>query len=568
MESPLLRLQLMPPVLDPPGAQIPLFEDGFGRRVLLRDGDTGEAVEQLTFSKALVEVAGFAPALGDLVARLASARHASYARIRRVDRPTPSSLALVSDRVSGWRLADILKTVHKERLGIDVSAVINVLRQLIPAVALFSRHQRDLAIGNVGIERLIVTPQGRVVIGEHLLGSALESLHYSRERYWRELRVALPPAPRLSARADASGIGVVALSLLHGRPLEEDEYPDRLGDLIETATESSGSLTRPAGDALKAWLARALQVDVRSAFQSPREAQMAFEAVLAGERGYVTAPAALEELLGRYAAIAGYPTDATPPPQPAPVVVSPPITIEPAPAASSPRVAPPPPPPPLLLNPEEDRLRPTADSSSTLLLPGARESGGGAGSGEGEAEGPRASGPRAVSAAVWALAALAVAEAVVIGWLWTRPGDAGLGGEGELVVQSRPPGANVTVDGEARGSTPVTVRLAPGTHVLELRVGRAEPRVIPLTILPGVQTSQYVELQSVPTTGGLDVRSDPPRARVLVNGQARGSTPLVLSDLPPGDHEVVLDAGGGQQVKQFVRIEPGVTAQLVVPLRR
>jgi PEGA domain len=83
-----------------------------------------------------------------------------------------------------------------------------------------------------------------------------------------------------------------------------------------------------------------------------------------------------------------------------------------------------------------------------------------------------------------------------------------------------------------------------------------------------VQTSQYVELQSVPTTGGLEVRSDPPRARVLVNGQARGSTPLVLSDLPPGDHEVVLDAGGGQQVKQFVRIEPGVTAQLVVPLRR
>ncbi len=562
MEGRLLGLHWMSHhVLDPPGAAIPLFEDGFGRRVLALDTDSGDAVEQLTFSAALLEVEGFAPALGDLVARLANARHTSYARIRRVDRPTSGSLALVSDRVQGWRLADVLKTAAAERLVVDVSAVINLLRQLVPAVALFSRHQRDLAIGNVSIARLIVTTQGRLVICEHLLGSALESLHYSRERYWRELRVALPPAPRLSARADVSGIGVVALSLLLGRPLDENEYPERLADLVEEATETNGGVTRPASDAFKTWLIRALQIDVRKAFQSPHEAQVAFEAVLAGGRGYVTAPAALEELLQRYASIAGFPPDGAPSPPPVapPAARSPSFVGHTSPAPEADAA------PALMLDDREesDAIRSPAPSWSL----GAAEDRDTVAGGAPEPEPALARASRIKRWAAWALGALVFVEALVIGWLLTGGGGPDAG-DGELVVQSRPPAARVTVDGKERGATPLTLRLSPGTHVLEVRVGRSEPRVIPLTIRPGVRTSQYVELQSVPTTGGLEIRSDPSRARVLVDGQARGSTPLVLSDLPPGDHEVVLDAGNGRQVKQFVRIEPGVTSRLVVPLTR
>ena len=57
----------------------------------------------------------------------------------------------------------------------------------------------------------------------------------------------------------------------------------------------------------------------------------------------------------------------------------------------------------------------------------------------------------------------------------------------------------------------------------------------------------------------------PASARVTVDGRSRGDTPLVLRDLPPGDHEVLLEAGP-QKIKQTVRIEPGITSQLVVPL--
>ena len=47
----------------------------------------------------------------------------------------------------------------------------------------------------VAPERLIVTPRARVIVVEHVLGSAVEQLQFNRERLWQELRVAVPCAP-------------------------------------------------------------------------------------------------------------------------------------------------------------------------------------------------------------------------------------------------------------------------------------------------------------------------------------------------------------------------------------
>jgi hypothetical protein len=165
-----------------------------------------------------------------------------------------------------------------------------------------------------------------------------------------------------------------------------------------------------------------------------------------------------------------------------------------------------------------------------------------------------------------ALIALAVIQSALIGWLVMGDGSAIVSG-GELAIQSRPAAARIAIDGEERGVTPYQGPVAPGSHVVEVRVGRSEPRVIPIVVRAGVQTNLYVELQSVATVGGLEVRSDPAKARVTVGGQFRGETPLVLKDLPPGDVEVVLHAGS-REIKQVVRIEPGITSQLVVPLGR
>lgn len=489
--------------------------DGFGNRTFGVDSERGDEVELLDLSTELVEHAEFVAALAERVARFASVRHASYAHLRRLDRPASDRLELVSERTPGWRLSDLLIESHAAGTPIDITIVIGLLRQLLPAVALYSRHNRDTAIGALAVERLIVTPQGRLVIAEHAFGPALEKLNLGREKLWRRLRVAMPPSaglPRANQRADAHAIGLVALSLLLGRPLTLDEFPAQLQELVAGAQEyrdgAAHALSAPFAD----WLTRALQFEVSTAFQGPSEAQLAFEAVLASDRAYVTSSAKLDAWL----ASVGATLDGKRRPKPDPEVLR----------------------------------------SKELEREHAREGI--------EARSPVAP---ARSPLMYGLAAAVILLLVVVGWLATR-GDGGMrDGEGELAVQSRPQGARVVVDGQEQGVTPLTVRLNAGAHVLEVQVGTSEPRVIPLNIQAGVQTSQYIELQGVTASGTLEVRSEPSGARVLVDGRPRGTTPATVRDLSVGDHTVVVEAGS-RKATQIVKIDAGSTAQLVVPLPR
>ena len=86
-------------------------------------------------------------------------------------------------------------------------------------------------------------------------------------------------------------------------------------------------------------------------------------------------------------------------------------------------------------------------------------------------------------------------------------------------------------------------RASPGSHILELR-GKGVPRVIPLNVTAGAEVSQYLEFAESPVTGQLAVQSDPPGAKVLVDGVERGVAPVTISDLTPGDHHVELQSDG------------------------
>ena len=64
-----------------------------------------------------------------------------------------------------------------------------------------------------------------------------------------------------------------------------------------------------------------------------------------------------------------------------------------------------------------------------------------------------------------------------------------------------------------------------------------------VTLTAGGQISHYFDLpNTTPTgTGSLNVRSEPPRARVTVDGQPFGRTPTVVNGLTPGPHQVILE---------------------------
>ena len=62
-------------------------------------------------------------------------------------------------------------------------------------------------------------------------------------------------------------------------------------------------------------------------------------------------------------------------------------------------------------------------------------------------------------------------------------------------------------------------------------------------------------------TGALSVTSTPSGVRVVVDGKARGVTPLQLADLSPGRHEVVLTGDAGE-VRRTITVAAGKTVAL------
>src|SRR5205814_10649090 len=110
-----------------------------------------------------------------------------------------------------------------------------------------------------------------VRITDYVLGSAIEQLRFTQERYWKELRVAVPAsagAVRIDRRADVAQIGMIALALFAGRPLRDHEHMGNVADLV-------AALALPEG--LKTWLLRMLHLDHRRAYVSVADAAKALD---------------------------------------------------------------------------------------------------------------------------------------------------------------------------------------------------------------------------------------------------------------------------------------------------
>ncbi len=138
-----------------------------------------------------------------------------------------------------------------------------------------------------------------------------------------------------------------------------------------------------------------------------------------------------------------------------------------------------------------------------------------------------------------------------------------------MTINSTPPGAEVIIDTLPRGTTPLTLAVAAGEHVLLLRHG-AVTRALPLVVKAGTESAHYIDMpisatSTIDAPGRLDITSDPPGASVSVDGVKRGVTPLVLPSVPPGVRTVVISSGSSS-VTRTVRVGAGATASVVASL--
>jgi hypothetical protein len=603
------------------------FCDALGERFVAPDPVTGRVVQSLNLADAITDVPAFEFALRQRVAHLSDFSHSSYLRVCRIDRTRPdgSGLVVVSEHAEGLRLSEVLYVAEARRAHLDISTALAVVRQLLAAVADAQEQAPDVANGLITPERIIMTPDARVLLAEQALCAAIEQLQYDPDRLWQELRIGVEPGSsgtHFTHRTDVLNIGLVALALVLRRGLREEDFPFNLARWLEAAREHSTlGYERPVSGPLRNWLGRALQLDGPSSFATAVQARASFEQIVAADPLYLSSPLALEvlheECAANLDAVAHF--DRLPSgnasgslrsatlkagPDGASTALSPSAALRflsdreivaemlpPSPVISeaggwiAPSEA-------VVVPAVEDRLEAGTTSRGRLF---AAES-------PFEAEGPADVRAALLTAKQRRLAVAAVVVGLLAGGVAVArsfgPSVAAASESGTLAVDTRPAGMQVFVDGTERGRTPLRLAVPPGEHLLDVRANGGSRRV-PFTVAGGAEFSQYLEFgdraetasHQVPTAAmpapsilpsQLGAAATPSAAKpawgwlvvksstaldVRLDGKVIGSTASPRIRMAAGEHEVEL-VSDAQAYRTFrvVSITPAKPTHLAVSI--
>jgi hypothetical protein len=249
--------------------------DGLGDRLLMFDNTSGPPWEILRFKPTLARDSRFEAALHERVKHLSSFRHPAFPRVRPITAlGQEDGLAVVSTYVSGVSLSQALT---KPR-SVAFAAVL--IRHLAPALTALQQHGPGIAHGALSADRIILTAEGQPMIREHMVGSALASLELPPGRLWADFGILASLAPEtkptLDCRSDVIQLALVGLSLMAGRRIGPDEYPDKVPQLLDQIAQRASRNAPEFFQSLRHWLERALQL-ADDPFRSAREANDALE---------------------------------------------------------------------------------------------------------------------------------------------------------------------------------------------------------------------------------------------------------------------------------------------------
>ena len=532
----------------------PTFEDGFGRRQHVV-GATKEPAEVLVLKREHVAVAGFEAAVRDRVEQMGRFQHEAFVRVRGLARlaKTESGIALVSEHIDGIRLSQLMDPAMQRSL--DANGAMMLIRQLMHAIVAFHEAVNGCH-GAIALERLIIRPDARLVVADHVFGSALPKLSLKSAQLWEQLQIPMPEgqAPAFNQQTDVFQAGSVALALILGRTLGA-KYPNRVSGKAGASPVSLSAALQDVPQDVANWISRAIQRRGHEPFTSSSAARDAFEALLTS----------VDRAAGRNAILAFHAGEAAPAQTPArPATAATPApkpTAKPAPASSPafervPAEAATPQTPSKVADESTEMDEPvetpsmpfgavsaSANSMRRFLVPMTR---------------------RTIGVAAAILMFVTTGGAFAAKRYFSPPTTA-VPAKGTLAVTTNPAGASVVIDGQQRGQAPLTIELAAGDHVLQVGLDGAS-RTVPFKVTPGAQLSQVIDLPKVAArTGQLLIRTEPSGAKVLVDGQRRGTSPVTVEGLLPGVHLVSVEGQLGA-VTQDVTVASGVTSTLVVPL--
>lgn len=136
---------------------------------------------------------------------------------------------------------------------------------------------------------------------------------------------------------------------------------------------------------------------------------------------------------------------------------------------------------------------------------------------------------------------------------------------GILELSSNPSGANVTLDGEFQGQTPLSLNLQPG-RAQRLLLTRPGYRRHSETVQLAAGASERKSIALTAQLGTIDLRVSPAEAEVRVNGRLLGRGSQALS-LPAVEHRVEVSLAGYRSSSQRLTPRPGLEQRIEVTLQ-
>ena len=128
---------------------------------------------------------------------------------------------------------------------------------------------------------------------------------------------------------------------------------------------------------------------------------------------------------------------------------------------------------------------------------------------------------------------------------------------GTLIVESEPKEAKVYINEAYKGLTPLKTYLNIGEYNLKLVKENYKEREEKIKIEENKETTLKLTLEPISTTakkGSLDVSSTPDKAKVYINNEYKGDTPLKL-DLDVGTYSLKISKSGYQDYTDKITIE-------------
>ena len=123
-----------------------------------------------------------------------------------------------------------------------------------------------------------------------------------------------------------------------------------------------------------------------------------------------------------------------------------------------------------------------------------------------------------------------------------------------LTINSTPPGAKVYINSTYKGETPLTLNLSPGTYEVKLIKEGYQEYTTTVTLSAGESKTLNIDL--TPNYAHLTIKSDPSGAKVYINGNYKGKTPLTL-ELEPRTYDVKLTKQDYEEYTTTVTLSPG-----------